>query len=467
MEHPTFKIDRPTTWGIPYPYASGGFEPVTKEIVDWALEVRGEIPAALDGMFVRNTTNPPPVPYQGAYHWFVPDGMHHAVRLKDGRALWYKNRWVRTEELAKKLDVRAPAGPPETGYGPNTSSTALVHHAGRLLSMNEVGLPYEMSSDLDTIRRFDFGGKLKGPMCAHPRIDPETGEMYFFSNPPIPPFMILHTVSSEGELVSSRPIPFKGPSLKHDMAITENYFVFYDPSVLFDFEYAQETPIPYRWDDEYGSRLGIARKDAPEEPIRWFDIEPGFFVHFLNAYEDGGTIVVDAPYFSGPTLPRGKPDFLAQGKDADLFRWRIDLATGTIERELLSRHSFEYPAINKSLTGRPYRYGYGVTSQIIDHPRTGWGPLVKVDLESRTVALHDFGPGRTASEPVFVPDPHDHGEDAGWLLTYVYDEQQHRSVLAIIDARRFTHPAVAEIVLPQHVPFGFHALWVPNVPDGR
>jgi len=73
--------------------------------------VTGSIPDELDGVFLRNGPNPPPVPFEGTYHWFLPDGMIHGVKLSGGRPIWYRNRWVRTDALAAKLGTSAATGP--------------------------------------------------------------------------------------------------------------------------------------------------------------------------------------------------------------------------------------------------------------------------------------------------------------------------------------------------------------------
>ena len=44
------------------------------------------------------------------YHWFSGDGMVHGVALRDGKACWYRNRWVRS-----LVGLRRPG---RTGAGP-------------------------------------------------------------------------------------------------------------------------------------------------------------------------------------------------------------------------------------------------------------------------------------------------------------------------------------------------------------
>ncbi len=95
--------------------------------------------------------------------------MLHGVRIEDGSAKWYRARFVQTPELGAPPDdgVKVPT---LTGHQANT---AIVHHAGKLLALEEVGLPYQIKpQDLSTVGAHDFGGKLTTAMTAHPKIDP-------------------------------------------------------------------------------------------------------------------------------------------------------------------------------------------------------------------------------------------------------------------------------------------------------
>ena len=76
------------------PYLAGNFGPVSEEITAFDLEVTGTIPDGLDGRLIRNGPNPRGEVDPAQHHWFVGDGMVHGLRLRDGRAEWYRNRFV-------------------------------------------------------------------------------------------------------------------------------------------------------------------------------------------------------------------------------------------------------------------------------------------------------------------------------------------------------------------------------------
>ena len=61
-------------------------------------------------------------------------------------------------------------------------------------------------------------------------------------------------------------------------------------------------------------------------------------------------------------------------------------------------------------------------------------------------------------EAVFVPAGT--GEDAGWLMCYVYDAALDRSSFVVLDASDITKPPVAVVPLPARVPLGFHGNWI-------
>ena len=75
-------------------WLTGNFGPVTEEVTAVDLAVTGTIPDGLDGRYLRNGPNPRGEVDPASYHWFTGDGMVHGVRLRDGRAEWYRNRWV-------------------------------------------------------------------------------------------------------------------------------------------------------------------------------------------------------------------------------------------------------------------------------------------------------------------------------------------------------------------------------------
>ena len=91
-------------------YLEDEFAPLDREYTLTDLEVAGTIPDYLDGRYLRNGPNPIGEIDPELYHWFVGDGMVHGIRIRDGKAEWYRNRWVRGPQTARALGETPPPG---------------------------------------------------------------------------------------------------------------------------------------------------------------------------------------------------------------------------------------------------------------------------------------------------------------------------------------------------------------------
>jgi carotenoid cleavage dioxygenase len=322
----------------------------------------------------------------------------------------------------------------------------------------ESSLPTEVTRELDTRGCFDFGGRLTTAMTAHPKRCPRTGELHFFGYGYAPPFLTYHRADARGHLVQSEVIGVPGPTMIHDFAITEGHVVFMDLPVVFDGDRAAAGAFPYRWSDAYGARLGAMPRGGANADVRWFDIEPCYVFHPLNAFERHGVIVVDVVRY--PELWRQDS---ASYAEARLHRWRLELAAGRIREEPLDDRAIEFPRCDERRTGLAHRYGYAVYTERGLAKSTGTA-LIKYDLETGGSSVHDFGPGRIPGEAVFVSAAETAAEDEGWVLAYVYDAARDGSDLVILHAADFAGKPVATIRLPQRVPFGFHGSWIPDEP---
>ncbi len=427
-------------------YLQGNYAPVADELTEFNLPVEGAIPADLNGWYLRNGPNP----REATAHWFSGDGMIHGVRLEGGQAKWYRNRWVRTDSFMDEFPLYNTDG--IRNLRASRANTHVINHAGKTLALVESSLPYEISNDLETLGAYDFGGKLVDSMTAHPKICPTTGELHFFGYGNIfTPHVTYHRADSNGDLTVNRPIDVPGLTMMHDFALTAEHVVFMDLPVVFDLDIAMKPgrDMPYRWDDRYGARLGVMRRDDPFGEVRWFDIDPCYVFHVANAFDADGTIVLQAVRY--PELWRGTSGF---EQDGVLWSWTIDLRTGAVTERQLDDRAVEFPRIDDRLATLPARYAVAV----------GDGGLVRYDLNTGAAVEHGFGTTQSPGGPgeaVFVPSttgPAD--ESSGWYIGYVYDPARDSSDLVIIDASDFAAPPVARINLPQRVPYGFHGNWI-------
>lgn len=432
---------------VPF-YMTGNFAPVPDEIEAVDLPVVGAIPRDLRGVYLRNGSNPR---HGDPGHWFLGDGMLHGVRIEDGRARWYRNRWVRTrvfEEGASFLS--AEGGVDRTAALANTN---IVGHAGRLLALVENAYPTEVTRDLDTVGICDFEGRLRTAMTAHPKLCPQTGELHFFGYDFMPPFLTYHVLDAAGRLVKSEPIEVRGPTMMHDFAITGRHAIFMDLPVVFDFERAMAGALPYTWNPDYGARLGVLPRGGTNADVRWIEIEPCYVFHPANAYESDGRIIVDVARYPRLWLD-GSDDFPA----ATLHRWTVDLASGTAREEALDDRPIEFPRIDDRRGGQAHRYSYAVTGFQVQSIETA--ELIKYDAKTGDSEVHSFGVGRAPGEGVFVPASAAAAEDAGYVMTFVYDRSRDTSEFVILDAQHLSGEPLARIELPRRVPFGFHGNWI-------
>jgi carotenoid cleavage dioxygenase len=428
----------------------GNYAPVQQEITAFELPVEGAIPPEITGLYLRNGPNPKS---GWSAHWFLGDGMLHGVRLEGGRASWYRNRWVRTRSFDEGLSFVGADGSVDRSVG--VANTAVVAHARRIFALVESSLPTEVTGELETLGPYDFAGRLDTAMTAHPKLCPATGELHFFGYAFAPPFLTYHRADAAGKLVQSEVIQVPGPTMIHDFAITRRRVVFMDLPVVFAPEQLAKGGFPYRWSDDYGARVGIMPRGGTAADVRWFEVEPCYVFHPLNAFDEGDAVVVDVVRY--PELWRAGAE---RFEPAKLHRWRLDLTSGKVAEAGLDDRAIEFPRVDDRRAGLAYRFGYAVASpsNAIESP----GTLVKFDLASGKVETHDFGPGCMPGEGVFVPASSGAGEDEGCVLAYVYDAGRDGSELVILDSASFAEAPLARIRLPQRVPFGFHGAWVPD-----
>ena len=442
-------------------YLSGNYAPVAEEVTGLDLAVEGELPVELNGRYLRNGPNPADAVDPSTHHWFMGDGMVHGIRLREGRAEWYRNRYVGSTTIAKLRGQDDIAGPNwnNSGHGPNTNVGGF---AGKTWAMVEAGgCPVELTYELETVGRNDFDGTLPGAFTAHPKIDPDSGEMHamVYAWAEWMDHVQYVVVGPDGRVTKTVDIPLPGMTMLHDMSLTERYAVVYDQPCTVDLDLALAGRFPFRWNPDYANRVGLLPRDsATADDITWIDVPPGYSFHPLNAYDrpDGGVVIDLCVYDKMFHLDlRGPFENMAR-----LERWELDPAGRTASTTVIDDTPNEFPRHRGSLTAKPYRYGYCAAPST--DPAMGW-PTIKHDLETGTRQVFDHGPGRAAGEPVFVARQSggDGAEDDGWLVTYVHDLGAETAEFVVMDAQDFDRgDYVARVKLPQRIPYGFHGNWV-------
>jgi carotenoid cleavage dioxygenase len=446
---------------IENPYLQGNYAPVPHEAEVFDLPVTGQLPRELTGRYLRIGPNPEGSFDRPDYHWFLGTGMVHGFRLRDGRAEWYRNRFVRGDD-------------PRTS--PNTNVLA---HGGRLLALVEAGQPpVTMTADLARMATWDCDGALASGFTAHPKLDPATGHLHAVCYSPTAPELRYVVLDATGALAHRTTVAVDDAPMVHDMAVTATRAVVLDLPVTLALAaldaWATAKPMTYqqfplRWNPEHPSRVGVLPLAGSGADVTWVDVPQCYVFHVLNAHDepDGG-IVMDVVRHDAVF----RDDLRGPGETAPrLVRWRIDPTARTCSEQVLTEASVEFPRIRGALVGRPHRFGWfagvggpeGLTLAADVTRSTAQfehGPLVKVDTVSGETTRHHYGTGRVTGEPAFVPRPGSTAEDDGWILSVIYDATQDRSELVVLDAADVTAAPVATVHLPRRVPFGFHGNWV-------
>lgn len=447
----------------PHPFLSGVHTPMREELTLESLEVEGTIPEELDGRYIRIGPNPAAAPNPGAYHWFTGDGMVHGVRLKGGRALWYRNRWIRSRAVSRARGL--PDAPGPRNALSDTVNTNVIAHAGASWALVEAGgFPVRISEELETIAHDPFGGTLGDSFSAHPHLDPETGELHAICYSGQDPTRVRHVVVDAGGRVRrDEPVAVAdGPSI-HDCMITPHYVIILDLPVTFSMKrliagYA----FPYAWNPDHRARVGLLPREGRGEDVIWCDVDPCYVFHPCNGFETpDGRVILDVcahtRMFETSTMG---PDSAA----SPFERWTIDPASRRVQREVIDPDAQEFPRPNEAHIGKPYRFAYtvglpggGAQAGFVASSR-----LYKHDLERRTREVHDFGPDHMTGEFVFVASRRAAAEDDGWLMGYVINTQTDKTDFVILRAQDISAPPQAVVRLPHRIPPGFHGNWAPS-----
>jgi len=334
----------------------------------------------------------------------------------------------------------------------------VLRHDGRWLAFDEAAPPYELTADLETVGLCDFGGKITAGMCAHPRIDPDTGEMVAFTYCFSEPWLTWEVVGPDGA-VTTPPTPLSGVDtahMVHDCTITPDHFVLVVAPVVYDIDVllGASKGVPIQWKPDLGTRIAVISRATGD--VRWIETDAFWVWHFANAFADGDAIVVDFPWIEFFTL-HGLGDRQPTNK---VVRMRLDLGKGSAAFDTLDDRLTEFPRIDDRLVGKRHRYFYMAHRSTDDVVPGEWNALMRVDTENGAVTVRQ-GNDEVFGEAVFAPRVGSNGETDGYLVTFANSTRDDTSWFVILDAADITAEPVARITMPRRVPHGVHGNWVP------
>jgi carotenoid cleavage dioxygenase-like enzyme len=262
-------------------------------------------------------------------------------------------------------------------------------------------------------------------MTAHPKIDPETGEMIFFGYNQSRPYVHYGIVNPDGLMRQIIDINIPRSVMMHDFAITKNYSIFMDLPFFYNNVGLLRGEKIVSFDPTQKGRFGVLPRYATSDAeMKWFEIDACFIYHTLNAWEDGDNIVLFACRY--PTVKFEFWEAALPGKDNNLAyttKWILNMKTGEVTELKLNDIQVEFPKINERYLGRKCKYGYislyhpELKYHEEAHSATG---VYKLDLETNHITRLDYEDGREAGECVFVPRANSVDEDDGYLMTFTY-----------------------------------------------
>lgn len=467
------------------PYLQGIFEPVRTEHFHIPVEIiEGEFPAHFEGLFLRVAPNPLTADLHRSYHIFDGHGMIHALRVQNGKA-HYTNQWIQTNkfQLATKYNQSVLQSPGEFrkgwmgflkamaveilleftfrlhNYEIGSANTALLYYEGKIFACHERSLPFEIAwlehnHSFASVGYQNFQGALSSAVTAHSKHDPVDQHVYFnmyglhwFEQPMRAGKWFHEQVESFFPITTA-----KRDSFSHDMAITENYMIVVESSLVFD----NSGKEMLKFDKNRRLRLGVIPKNATsEKDVMWFQFDRAFgLVHILNSWEEmgGEEIVLFAP------LTEGFNASTMKSESWKVFELRLNLNTKATYSEVIpGSPSVEFPNVHPKFTGRRSKFAYAAR---FANAALSFDHIEKINLFSRkferqAIKLPD---GFVCGEPVIIPKG-DLSDDV-YLAVNAIHPTTLQSQWMMFDGKTMNPRPVVRLRISHRVPMGFHGLWI-------
>ena len=437
------------------------------------------LPDALRGTLYRNG----PARMQRGdtryHHWFDGDGMVHSFDL-NGDSLLHRARMVDTERSIKEAaagrflrdgfgtaftDSQPISGPDDL----NVANISVLPLGDEVLALWEAGSAWRLDADtLDTLGRKVFTPDTDGlPFSAHPRTDP-TGRIWNFGYLSGSGKLILYDIEADGRLNRVSIIDAPNADMVHDFAITDRYLVFVLQPLFF--REAGSSPIAFadrlQWDADQPVHVLVIDKQNLQIAHR-FELPAFFAFHMGNAWQDGANIrievatatefrplmqqIVQASTAQPLSGPPSAPNTLEIVLDTRRRRATIESLPGT---------GVDFPRFDQRFTGQQTNqlFMLGRSAQM-SNDVFGFNRVCRIDRDSLSETIFDYGAYTIAEEHIFVPAPGGQ-QGEGWLVGTSYQWQQRQTMLSVFNAQQIEDGPIAQCQLPYALPLGLHGQFV-------
>ncbi|MCV7194493.1 carotenoid oxygenase family protein [Mycolicibacterium brumae] len=456
------------------PFLTGHHKPNRMEVDAPDLEIRGQLPDDLAGVFYRNGAEPLYPPTDEDYHWFDGDGMVYAFHIADG-TVSMRNRWVRTEKFLLErghgrrlfgvLGNPMTTDPAARGTRYNTANTNVIIHGGKLLALMEGAPPVELDPrTLDTIGEHTYGGVVTSTFSAHPTLDQATGQLVNIGQAARglgrEAVIRYDVIDFDGNPIKTEWIDMPHMTLMHTFFLTENWVVFPVMPLEMSLARAMSGGPMVAWVPDRPTKLGVMPRAGGADDVRWFEVEPRHMLHEANVWESDGKIVADVAAAEGTAL---FPDIHGnrathRATQQSLRRWTIDpTGASSLNEKILNDRDIQFPRPDDRLMAAPSRHAFANSNlHSVDGRADGMDSVLRVDTATGAEDLYHFGPGAAAGELIFAPRVGAAGDADGYALTLVHRDGAPETELVVFDALDIAAGPIASAVIPFRVPSGFH-----------
>ena len=445
--------------------------------------VTGTWPSALSGALFRN--GPAHFEREGHRyeHWFDGDGMIQKWDMQ-GTQVSHRAKIIGTSKFSKeeavqqhRLDGFATRLNREFVVGPdelNTANTSVVFHGDELWTLWEGGSPHVIASDtLDTQGIKVFSPDTSGiAFSAHPRRD-QSGSLWNFGVVSHLGKLAIWEIAKKGTLRQFDVIDVNPITMPHDFVVTENFIVILLPPLWYNLERTENSSFlhSHQWHGNQPTKVLVVDKNElanhfyAELPAQWV-------FHFTNAWEDESSIQFEGCSYRDPrimfdvfsSVMSGNPS-ITSDTYSNLTRYRVDIKTRSASQEVLKDRSenLEFPTFDRRISSAKHRWVnlLGAKSSDEFQPRHGLlNTLVRLDLENGVQQDYTYPATEIPEEHLFVPDPSQAGENAGWIVGTSIDWNQEETRLNVFEPDHISDGPVAKATVQRLLPLGLHGCYV-------